>query len=236
MWSGIRTFASGRWRTCTTSPTCTKVIRSLGAKVVFIDPVADLVNIRAAGGTYREMRQAVLALRPPVPDVAVIGVLHSARRSTDSVSGYIGSAGQGGACDLLLDFTNPQQGGVDDSYRLLKVSKSRCRAAQVQGTLYRCPSTACGIARQTSRERRLAEGRFRPRTIYACICVRIPARATTATARHFRIPLLHGYDLYHPIGEGPLLGHLRALLRVLLYGCRGACGHGGRPLPGWARP
>ena len=102
-----------------------EVIRNIGAKIVVIDPVADLVNVRSAGNNYAAMRRAILDLRPTEPDVAVIGVLHSGRRSTDSVSSYIGSAGQGGACDLLLDFTNLQKGGVDNSCRLLKVSKSK---------------------------------------------------------------------------------------------------------------
>ena len=162
------------------------VIRSIGAKVVVIDPVADLINVRTAGSTYREMRQALLALRPLERDVAVIGVLHSKRRSTDSVSSYIGSAGQGGACDLLLDFTNPQRGG-DNSYRLLKVSKSRCRAAQVQGTLY--PLSFDGVRyREADEPRAPIRGREVPtendlRTYLG----ENPGTGKTATARHFRI-------------------------------------------------
>ena len=162
------------------------VVRSIGAKVVVIDPVADLVNVRTAGSTYREMRQALLALRPLEPDVAVIGVLHSARRSTDSVSSYIGSAGQGGACDLLLDFTNPQQCG-DDSYRLLKVSKSRCRAAQVQGTLY--PLSFDGLRyREADEPRAPTRGKDVPTEADVRAYLR-ENRGTgkTATARHFGI-------------------------------------------------
>ena len=162
------------------------VIRSIGAKVVVIDPVADLITVRTAGNTYREMRQALLALRPLEPDVAVIGVLHSARRSTDSVSSYIGSAGQGGACDLLLDFTNPQQGG-DDSYRLLKVSKSRCRAAQVQGTLY--PLSFDGLRyREADEPRAPTRGKDVPTEADVRAYLREnPGTGKTAMARHFGI-------------------------------------------------
>ena len=86
------------------------VIHNIGAKIVVIDPVADLVNVRTAGSTYREMRQALLALRPPDADVAVIGVLHSGRRSTDSVSSYIGSAGAGRRMRLAAGPHQPAEG------------------------------------------------------------------------------------------------------------------------------
>ncbi len=163
------------------------VIRNIGAKLIVIDPVADLVSVRAAGNNYAAMRQAVLALRPHEPDVAVIGVLHSARRSTDGVSSYIGSAGQGGACDLLLDFTNPQKGGTDDSYRLLKVSKSRCRAVQIQGTLY--PLSFDGLRYRVADEPRArTRGRDVPTEddVRAYLCEN-PGTGKTATARHFGI-------------------------------------------------
>ena len=162
------------------------VIRNIGAKIVVIDPVADLVNVRTAGSTYREMRQALLALRPPEADVAMIGVLHSGRRSTDSVSSYIGSAGQGGACDLLLDLTNPQKGG-DNAYRLLKVSKSRCRAAQIQGTRYRLSFDGLRY-READEPRAPTRGRDVPAEDDVRAYLREnPDTGKTATARHFGI-------------------------------------------------
>ena len=115
------------------------VIRSIRTKIVVIDPVADLVNVRTGGSTYRAMKRAILDLCPPEPDVAVIGMLHSGRRSTDSVSSYIGSAGQGGACDLLLVYAfthrernvqQPAQPHRPDTERRADVLHRRRRVGQ----------------------------------------------------------------------------------------------------------
>ena len=163
------------------------VIRSIRTKIVVIDPVADLVMVRTGGSTYRAMKRAILDLCPPEPDVAVIGVLHSGRRSTDSVSSYIGSAGQGGACDLLLDFTNPQKGGADNSYCLLKVSKSRCRAAQIQGTRYALSFNGWRY-RVADEPRAPTRGRDVPAEDDVRAYLREnPDTGKTATARHFGI-------------------------------------------------
>ena len=104
------------------------VIAALGVKLAIIDPLSDLV--RLSNNNYATAREAVSRIWPRSPDVAMVGILHASKSG-----GYVGSVGQGGACDLLIDYAAPDLSN-SPSYRELRVVKSRCRDAQQQGAAY----------------------------------------------------------------------------------------------------
>ena len=100
-----------------------------------VDPVVDLLRLKDER-SYSGVREALRGLQPHSADAAIIGVMHAHRERdmrSHSVSTYYGSVGFGSACDLLLDYKTLK---ADPTQRLLRVSKSRCRAAQKQGTEY----------------------------------------------------------------------------------------------------
>ena len=108
---------------------------ALGARVAVVDPIGDLLRLQDER-SYSAVRAALRQLVPRTDRTSVIGIMHAHRERemrADSVSSYYGSVGFGSVCDLLLDFKLVKD---HDTQRVLRVAKSRCRAAQKQGTQY----------------------------------------------------------------------------------------------------
>ena len=155
------------------------VIAALGVKLAIIDPLSDLV--RLSNNNYATAREAVSRIWPRSPDVAMVGILHASKSG-----GYVGSVGQGGACDLLIDYAAPDLSN-SPSYRELRVVKSRCRDAQQQGAAYYLDFDGL---RYSEVEKIEPESRAQDGPAQAAIWEFLranPDTSKTATARHFEI-------------------------------------------------
>ena len=155
------------------------VIAALGVKLAIIDPLSDLV--RLSNNNYANAREAVSRIWPRSPDVAMVGILHASKSG-----GYVGSVGQGGACDLLIDYAAPDLSN-SPSYRELRVVKSRCRDAQQQGAAYYLDFDGL---RYSEVEKIEPESRAQDGPAQAAIWEFLranPDASKTATARHFEI-------------------------------------------------
>ena len=155
------------------------VIAALGVKLAIIDPLSDLV--RLSNNNYANAREAVSRIWPRSPDVAMVGILHASKSG-----GYVGSVGQGGACDLLIDYAAPDLSN-SPSYRELRVVKSRCRDAQQQGAAYYLDFDGL---RYSEVEKIEPESRAQDGPAQAAIWEFLranPDTSKTATARHFEI-------------------------------------------------
>ena len=155
------------------------VIAALGVKLAIIDPLSDLV--RLSNNNYANAREAVSRIWPRSPDVAIVGILHASKSG-----GYVGSVGQGGACDLLIDYAAPDLSN-SPSYRELRVVKSRCRDAQQQGAAYYLEFDGL---RYSEVEKIEPESRAQDGPAQAAIWEFLranPHTSKTATARHFEI-------------------------------------------------